>query len=164
MRETFGSTWTMQLMFSFTLLFVCFLAVTISYSKAFRIRNEVISIIEKNGGYTTGARQIIDDYIKNTGYTASGNCSYEPTKKTYGIKDLNGTTSSRVLISSGNSNQKFLYCISRDYANSIQVSDVIYEVTMFYKFNLPIVGEITSFTIEGKTTDLTQKNDLFDGI
>ena len=47
MKEVYGSTWTLQLMIGFILLFVAFLTLTITYSKVFKLKNEVLSIIEK---------------------------------------------------------------------------------------------------------------------
>ncbi len=160
MREVFGSTWIMQLMFGFTFLFICFLAVTISYSKAFRIKNEAISIIEKYGGYTNSSRDIINKYINNNGYRAKGRCPYDNklNKKQYGIKDLAGNYEEITAAT----NKTYRYCISRDWAGDKQVSNVIYEVTMFYKFDLPIIGNATTFTVKGKTTDLVKRIDLFD--
>ena len=159
MRETIASTWTMQLVFGFTFLFVSFLAVTISYSRSFRVKNEVISIIEKYGGYTSTAKQIIDDYIVTTGYTVRGKCPFDPGDEMFGIKNPGEEAD---MINNPGNNNLYLYCVKRKYANNNQVTNVVYEVTMFYRFNLPIVGNITKFVIKGKTTDLLEKNDLFD--
>ena len=50
MREVSGSTWVFQLMIIFILIFACFLCLVINYSKAYRVKNEVLSIIEKYEG------------------------------------------------------------------------------------------------------------------
>ena len=47
MRETIGNTFIIKLVIVFTLLFSAFLALAISYNKVFRMKNEVLSIIEK---------------------------------------------------------------------------------------------------------------------
>ena len=146
MRESFGSTWTMQLMFGFTFLFVSFLAITISYSKAFRVRNEVISIIEKYGGISDRSSQTIANYVRSSGYRTQGRCNAEAGKLVYGI-----TSDGDLQEANGG---LYLGCIKKDKINNNAISNVIYEVTMFYKFNLPIVGDVTTFVIKGKTTDL----------
>ena len=50
MRQAIGTTWVMQLVIIFMLIFVAFLALTINYTKAFKIKNELITFIEKNEG------------------------------------------------------------------------------------------------------------------
>lgn len=54
MRESIGGTWIMGIVMLFIVLFASFLALSINYTKAFRVKNEIINIIEKHEGYTTG--------------------------------------------------------------------------------------------------------------
>ena len=48
MREVIGGTWLTQLVIVIMFVFVAFLALSMNYSKAFRVKNEVISFVEKN--------------------------------------------------------------------------------------------------------------------
>ena len=146
MRETIGSTWIMQLMFGFILLFVSFLAITISYSKSFRIKNELTSIIEKYGGYNSTSSKIIGDYVRGLGYYNRGRCP----ERSLGVSDL--STGKPVEVSGSG---LYYYCIKKEVVGNKSISNIYYEVTTFYKFNLPIVGDITTFSVKGKTTDLT---------
>ena len=45
MRESIGGAWLYSLIVIFVLLFTGFLALAINYTKVFRVKNEVISII-----------------------------------------------------------------------------------------------------------------------
>ena len=54
MRQAIGTTWIMQLVIIFMLIFVAFLALTINYTKAFKIKNELVTIIEKYEGLNYG--------------------------------------------------------------------------------------------------------------
>ena len=158
MRETIGSTWTFQLIFGFILLFVSFLAVTISYSKAFRIKNEITSIIEKYGGYTTQSAELINNYVKSLGYRNMGVCSKKDDSDALGITNIDAETKEGV-----QKNKRYYYCIKKEQIWNGQISNVYYEVTFFYKFDLPNIGDITTFKIKGKTTDMTgSKRDLID--
>ena len=47
MREAIGGTWLTQLIIIFMLIFVAFLALSLNYTKAFKVKNEILSIIEK---------------------------------------------------------------------------------------------------------------------
>lgn len=50
MRNSMGMTWTFQIMLIFILIFASFLAIYINFNKAFKMKNEVINIIERNEG------------------------------------------------------------------------------------------------------------------
>ena len=52
MRESIGSSWIFLIVISFTLIFAGFLVMALSYSKTYKIKNELTSIIEKYEGLT----------------------------------------------------------------------------------------------------------------
>ena len=52
MRESVGSTWLFGIVLAFTLIFSGFLVLALSYSKAYKLKNEVTSMIEKYEGLT----------------------------------------------------------------------------------------------------------------
>ena len=64
----------------------------------------------------------------------------------YGVKDLSVTTLEPVV-----ANEKYYYCVKKRIAKN-EMS--YYELNTFFKFHLPIVGDFTSFTIEGSTADI----------
>ena len=67
MRQAIGSTWILQLVIVFILIFVAFLALSINYTKAYKIKNELLSIIEKYEGVNSGENgsiSIINNYLK----------------------------------------------------------------------------------------------------
>ena len=51
MRQSIGSTWLIQLMILFILLFVGFIILTVNHSKVVRTKDEMINIVEKYEGY-----------------------------------------------------------------------------------------------------------------
>ena len=53
MREAIGGTWLFGIVILFIALFSAFLAYSVSYTKAFNTKNEIINIIERNEGFTT---------------------------------------------------------------------------------------------------------------
>ena len=58
MKDAMGGTWLTGLVILFLALFACFLAYSISYTKAFRTKNEIINIIEKNEGFTMSPNSV----------------------------------------------------------------------------------------------------------
>ena len=47
MRESMGGTWLFGIMALFIVLFSGFIAYSISYTKAFKTKNQIINLIEK---------------------------------------------------------------------------------------------------------------------
>ena len=66
MREAIGGTWIFSIVIVFIVLFTSFLAISVNYSKAFRVKNGIINIIEKTG-YTLDKVEI-NDVEKDTYY------------------------------------------------------------------------------------------------
>lgn len=137
MRETFGESWTIQIVAAFILLFVSFFALIISYSKTFKTKNEVISIIEKYEGLTTESKQIIQEFLQATNYRGSGKCE----------------SGYKAFLEEGG---KAKYCVKAEYVKDMTL--VKYEVVMFYNFYIPAFGNIASFKVTGTTVDLGKGN------
>ena len=49
MREAIGGTWLFGLVITFIVFFASFLAVSINYSKAFNVKNNVVDLIMRTG-------------------------------------------------------------------------------------------------------------------
>ena len=72
MRDAFGGAFSINLMLIFLVLYVSFICVALNYSRAFRVKNRIINIIEQQEGYTVGYENSAEDQIKtylvNAGY------------------------------------------------------------------------------------------------
>ena len=151
MRESIGSTWIFTLVITFTLIFAGFLVLALSYSKAYKIKNEMTSMIEKYEGLTKdnkkewGSVHIINSYLSNAAYTAMGKCEVGD----YATDDLtaNGGTN-LIKVTSSNVKKDYYYCLKYIKDGSF------YNVTVFYDFNLPIFGLLHKYSISGQTNEL----------
>lgn len=75
MRESFGGAFIINLLLVFIVIFISFMAVTISYAKAFRVKNQIINIVEQNQYSGTGDVLVIpkiDEYLKSVAYIVDG--------------------------------------------------------------------------------------------
>lgn len=149
MREAIGTTWTFQLIIVFILIFSCFLSLVISYSKAYSLKNEVLTMIEKyegiskNSSNVEGNAEIINNYLWQNAYKAKGKCP-EGWMGALDIQSVNYETSV--------SNKDYYYCFQEaKFSNN----DIYYNVRLFYKFNLLVLGDITTFKVEGRTNSFT---------
>lgn len=170
MRESIGTTWIFSLVITFTLIFTAFLSLALVYSKAYKIKNEIVTIIEKYEGVTTntkcttkncktndisryGSIAIINNFLKNSGYNAKGACySSDPEIKMYGVKDLD-PNSSIERVQNNNKKNDYYYCISYTKSSG-RTCSVTFDVTVFYDFNLPVLGQIRRFSITGHTNEM----------
>lgn len=154
MRQSIGATWILQLVIIFMLIFVAFLALSVNYTKAFKIKNEMVSIIEKYEGVSShekGSIALINNYLRYYNYQTTGRCE----DGYYGVQDLNSTAISPV-----SSNNKYYYCVKKTKSSTATFENrATYEVVTFFKFNLPFIGDLFTFRVTGNTIDINFPND-----
>ena len=148
MRESIGTTWMFSIIIAFTIIFSAFLVLTLSYSKVYKMKNEITSILEKYEGLTPTSAKIINDYIRNSNYRTRGHCQDESLKSTmssysYGLDNLDYNT-----LEKANDDETYYYCLNYRHTHS---GKIVYKVTLFYDFNLPILGKIFKYSIIGET-------------
>ena len=151
MRDAVGGAWVYGIVMVFTLLFSAFLALALTYAKAYRIKNEMTAIIEKYQGITVtdslsdlGSVSIINNYLKNNGHDTKGHCP----EGSYGVTDLNSD-----VLEKTSPSQKYRYCISYE-KNTYKTCTYIFKVRVFYDFNLPLLGQVHKFNVNGQTNEL----------
>ena len=74
MRESIGATWIFSICLTFIVIFTAYLAISVNYAKAFKIKNHIINMIEENEGFRDSSQQKIADYLVSQGYIARGEC------------------------------------------------------------------------------------------
>ena len=146
MREATGTTTTMKMALAFTILFSAFLAIAITYNKAFKLKNETLSILEKYEDEKKKSLGIINNYLKNNGYNTKGKCK----DGEFGVDDLNLN-----VYESASSGKNYYYCLS----NYTKNNRIYYKFNLFFKFNLPFLGDITTFNINGETKPIKLYSD-----
>lgn len=140
MRESIGGAWILGIVMTFIVLFASFLAVSINYSKAFKVKNNVVDLIEKNEGMTDDAVNDIWKYLSSEGYILKGSCD---TSNGYKGFDKNGDTSG-----------KALYCVKREDVVDVALDKAYYSVVIFFRLDLPVFGEIFTFKVTGETMSI----------
>ena len=161
MREAIGGAMTIQIIVIFMLLINAYLAFSVSYTRAFKMKNQVINIIENNEGYPNnedvggctvdnpqGAICQIVSYINEIGYNGADypqnddGCPYPKKGQQFGIciiphkKDI-----------AGNSNASQSY------------SGIYYTVYTYININIPVINNLFKgipnlFRIQGETNTI----------
>ena len=151
MKESVGGSWVFRIVIIFTLIFASYLALTINYSKSFRVKNEVLSIIEKNQGFTDDSLQIINNYLLQSGYSSYGRCKELDVWIVYGAVDLHGHIEN---VRTGTHSQ-YYYCFSKIGGyHSYYKSRAYYRITLFFHFDLPVIGDLMTFDVDGQTSEI----------
>ena len=157
MREAVGTTWIFQLVLIFVLIFAAYLALTVNYSKSFRVKNEVLTIIEKYQGVTDNAYKTINNYLYANNYNQKGRCP----DGWYGVKDITDTRING--LEEAKSNSKYYWCVYKNTGyHASRPGRSYYKIKMFFRFELPMIGQLTTFDVDGQTYEMdTTYDNLF---
>ena len=152
MREAVGNTFIVNLLMVFLGIMSALLIGSVSYSKAFKVKNRIIYTIEKYGSWnvTTSSgynvvQAEIEASLKEIGYPLvvanpfTGGC---PNRRGATIV-YGGHTGV------GNTNT-YHYCVY-EYENE---RGHYYGVTAFMHFDIPLIGNYLEFPVNGKTKTL----------
>ena len=148
MRESIGALSIFSIVMTFIVLFTAYLAVSINYANAFRVKNNLISAIENNEGINGTNTDFLNQILADQNYDTFGEC---PTLDKLG-GDWNNAT--RMLI--GQNDRLARACIYRREAeqaseNNVKCQISYYKVVVFFKMDLPVMGDLLTFPIKGDT-------------
>lgn len=150
MREAMGSTWLIGIIITFIAIFSGFLAYSIGYTKAFKVKNEIINIIENSEGYSVAGKilSIMSDseldkdehtdakiykYIKSIGYNYSRfENGSNPCEKSSQLKEGG-------------------YCLTK-YCDGN--GSVRYKVTTYISLSIPVINLGFNIPITGETKSM----------
>ena len=151
MREAVGSAFLVNLILIFIGVVSAILIGSISYSKAYKVKDRIVYVIEKYDGFTAAAEEELNTSLRNIGYSIrnganSGNSDCE---RIYRRKAGSNYRASNLL--HGNSvNNEYNYCVYKyDYDTGI---GTYYGVTSFMRFDIPLIGGLLTFSVNGETS------------
>ena len=141
MREATGGALIINIILTFIIPFLALLATSVNYSKAFKVNNRIINLIEKDRGYNAKTKSAIDKYLKNVGYvvtTVQNTCEREKGKFTPNASKV--TTLNRDI--------GYKYCVYQVQDGS---NKVYYKVVTYMYFDIPIINEVAKIPVTGET-------------
>ncbi len=155
MREAIGNSFIVNLLLVFLGVMSIIFIGSISYSKAFKVKNRIISVIEKYGGWTTTtdfngefqnyAQQEIEASLKQIGYplvTRISDCSRYAKR--------NGAQEGLVVYGGNPSDTTYHYCVYQYNSDR----GVYYGVVTFMHFEIPLFAGLLEFPVYGETKSL----------
>ena len=154
MREAVGSYFLTVIVITFIVLFTGYMCLSINMNKAYKVKNEVINIIQKNNGLNSDAIGQIQDYMTKIGYRTTGDCnaSVDKNEGKYDGYGITGTSSKT---------KNTVFCV-RALTTEYKTKDVsaqfppaeYYQIKVFFGIDLPIVRNMFSFSLKGSTKKL----------
>lgn len=154
MRDAIGGVLVIEIIIVFLLIINSYLAFSVNYTKAFRVKNRVVSIIENYEGLTNGeagSKKAIENMMIENHYSI--NNSYT---------DRCGTLSgAKTYLKSPNNVGGFCYYITETSESgqglaSETYKGTVYSVAVFVNIDLPVLNKIfpyfsNVFAIKGET-------------
>ena len=138
MRESFGGAFMIKLVLVFIVIYVSFMAVAINYAKAFRVKNQVINILEQgqysfDGSVARAVEINVGDYLDGVNYHINNvTCDNDADSKTI-HNDV---------------------CVKRKCSNS--GNDCYYTVTTFIHIDFPLFKINMNLPVRGETKTIVK--------
>lgn len=151
MRESIGGSMLLYLVIIIVTAVMLLFSSILTYSKAYKIKNRIIEIIEKYGTYEKrGSVEESDVALElNSDLAAAGYNASNPTRCESVRKRLISGDNARYSMLGDNENTHgYNYCIFR----SMNINDgYSYVVVTFVEFQIPIIGDVLTFPVYGET-------------
>ena len=139
MREAFGGTFMIKLILIFIVFYISFMAVAIDYAKVFRVKNNVINILEQNQFVIGDSFDNIDTYLDDVPYNENGNNSV---KSNCDNTEFGSIKNNNTLLTSNG------VCIKQLGNNT---NGIYYKVTAYISIEFPFFGFYFTIPISGET-------------
>lgn len=151
MKDAVGGSLLLNIVVIFVSIVILFFAGIMAYSKAYKIKNRIIEVVEKYETY--------DNYIYNGSQSRKSvqELLEEDLRKSGYIVATPQQVESKCGTSTGNLNtSEYLYCV---YLKSCDETDRYgncvgqrhYEVVTYIHFDFPVIGKLLTFEVHGET-------------
>lgn len=143
MREAIGNSFIFYFVIVFFALFILFFVGALSYTKAFKVKNRIIDVIENNDGVmNSGVEEEINANLSEMGYRIDNDATCETKGRFSGYTQVQKQT-----------NSSYRYCI---YMKNVNKKGKYYAVVAYMYFEIPIIGAKLEFPVYGETKTFTE--------
>jgi len=159
MKEATGGIFSLEFIIVFLLILNGYMAFNVNYTKAFRVKNEIRSIIQKNEGLTDSAMEQIEEYMDKVNYTQSkGFNDYCQNRGMYTC-----TINGRSFCMDVTTSDKYG---TRETASGTENIAAYYTITTFVDINIPVINKFFDrlgglFAVSGETSLIYTKETAF---
>lgn len=184
MKKSISNFWLLSLVIIFIFIFSAYLIVTLNYAKAFKVKNEVLNIVEKKKGISrtnvnrsvtakigggnskvpSSALGVINIYLHASGYKVKGTCDTTDGGVWYGVDELvNNAEDPVVNVEEVSPGKEYYYCFSKwrnictpetTCDESSSAMPYFYNFILFYRLELPVLGDLFTFRVKGTSDEI----------
>ena len=147
MRSAVGNALLLSLVVSIVSVVMLLFISTLSYVKAYRVKNRIIEIIEKYGSYEKdGVKDEIATYLQQVGYQL-GKCDLDDQPRDADHPDGMGWNFS------AQDTRGYKYCVAGVYEDQGNPDEGYryYIVTTYVEFRFPLIDKLLSIPVRGET-------------
>ncbi len=159
MRDSINGLWLIGIVMTLMVFLIAFVAISLNYSNAFRMKSEMANAIEQYNGINGNTINRLESIANNYGYKTTKTCHKpEDVESIIGVKDGYVTKNPK---SAQN------YCIYRtSYSGSCNSSytcdtKYTYNIDVFFTFDLPLFGNVFTFTVSGETSEILYPEEAY---
>ena len=149
MREAIGSAFIVNLILIFIGVISALVIGSISYSKAYKVKDRIVYIIEKHDGWNTAAEEEVTKNLKSIGYKID-NGYRSKCESIYERRYGSSYDAANLVHGKNDGSGKYDYCVYKNHYDS-GIGDY-YSVTTFMHFDIPLIGGLLEFPVNGETS------------
>lgn len=165
MKESISMAALFNIIIVFVTVLILIFVGSVSYSKAYKVKNKIIEEIEKDKDYNANTAESIEDWLNNG--TTGESIGYR--QLTGGMSDSCGkygdgmTPVSRITV-----HNNYHYCLYKkntcaDANTKSKSCGTYYRAVAFMYFDLPIIGELIEIPVTGETMTFRDIHNIEDG-
>lgn len=148
MKQSIGTSFILNLVFTFLVILFAFLTATLSYYKAYKVNTRILQAIEKYEGYNGNAQSEINRILGSLGYNMGNSNNCKSTKGDNGVLIRGGNGISNPPYEANLEEEKYDYCVY--YYDDVD-SYYSFGVITYIHINLPIINKVVKVPIFTKT-------------
>lgn len=139
MKEAIGNGWLISIIIVFLFLIMGLLITSLSYSKAYKVKDKIVNVIEKYNGFTSTAQAEVDADLSKMGYRLNKGYTSCPQKD--GAELLhNGERGT------------YHYCVYK-YSSE---RGYYYKVVAYMHYDIPLIGDNFAVPVSGESRTIYQ--------
>lgn len=149
MKDAIGGASLLNLAVIFISIIILLFVGILSFSKAYKVKNRIIEVIEKYETYNADVAEKLKEDLRRAGYSTASNNQIQDRCEANNL--------------SAESQAGYYYCVYLKYcdldASGICTGERIYEVVSYVRFEFPVIGNIMSVPVKGETKILNRNYD-----
>lgn len=147
MKESIAQAFILNLILFFFVILVLLLFGSINYSKAYKVKNRIITIIEKYGEFSDNAKEEVAANMVQAGYQTTTDNNSKCSKFANADPNDNGIV---YPVGDDAKVRHYDYCVI-EHDSSV---GKYYQVVVYMKFEIPVIGGFLEFPVKGETKAL----------